>query len=221
MNKNVFKVNFTFSFKIGDKMETQQKIEGFVKVKPIIIYPPCLKAGKKQDCYNCKISKCPSPRGWCVRFYHGHPKGCPNYGKYGLCPPNAPMFDEIFDMNKDIYLIYIAYDLGAHMDKMKKRHPNWSERQLRNVLYWQPAAKKMHRDKIKDFLDKYAYLGFEVSTPEALGVDVTKTLGEIGIYLDWPPQKYTYRIAFAGIPSPGKSIKKWEENKHNKLTNIN
>ena len=204
-------------------IDVKEKVD-YIKVEPIIIYPPCILAEKKQDCFNCKlfkINKCKSPRSLCAKEYHGHKKGCPNYGKYDLCPPNAPMFDEIFDMSKDVYLIHYAYDIKSHMEKMKNKHPHWTDRQLRNVLYWQGTAKKFHRAEIKKFLDKYGHLGYEVATPEALGVDVTKTLEKVGIILEWPPMNYSYRIAFAGIPKEGKSLKDYERNKNNKLTNFN
>ena len=196
----------------------------YLKVDPVIIYPKCILAGKKQDCFNCaifKAGKCDSPRSFCAREYPGHKKGCPNYGKYSLCPPNAPMFDQIFDMTKDIYLIYYQYDIKSHLQKMKAKHPHWTDRQLRNVLYWQGTAKKYHRGEIKKFLEIYGHLGYEVATPEALGVDVTATLAKVGIILEWPPMNYSYRVAFAGIPKPGQSLKTLEKNIHNKLTNFN
>ena len=104
---------------------------------------------------------------------------------------------------------------------MKEKHPHWSDRQLRNVLYWQGTAKKLHREKIRGFLKEYEHLGYEVVTPEALGVDVTRTLANVGITLEWPPINKSYRIAFAAIPKPGKTIKGLEKNKRNKLTNLN
>jgi len=195
----------------------------YLKVDPIIIYPACIKTAKKQDCFNCEIFKrdlCKSPRGMCAKKYPLHPKGCPNYGKYATCPPNAPMFDEIFDMNKDIYLIYYRFDIGTHIEKMKKRHPNWSERQLRSVLYWQGTAKKGHKEEIRKFMNEYEELGYEVCVPEGYGVDVTKTLANIGIILEWPPMKYSYRIAFAGIPKKGKSLKDIKKENPNALTNL-
>ena len=196
----------------------------YLKVEPIIIYPTCLKIGKKQDCFNCalfKNNKCTSPRSLCARAYPGHKKGCPNYGKYDLCPPNAPMFDEIFDMSKDIYLIYYVFDFKTHLEKMRRKHPSWTDRQLRNVLYWQGSAKKGHKEEIKQFMSVYGHLGYEVVTPEALGVDVTASLKSVGISLEWPPVNYSYRIAFAGIPKKGKTLKNLEKKKSNRLTNLN
>jgi predicted metal-binding protein len=195
----------------------------YIKVNPVIIYPICIKLGQNQDCFNCRYQKsnvCKSPKSLCVKPYHGHKKGCPNYGKYTLCPPDAPMFDEIFDMTKDIYCVYYAYDIKSHMEKMKKKHPDWSDRQLRNVLYWQGTAKKLHREKIKEFLKEYEPLGYEVISPEATGVDATKTLENAGIILEWPPKNKSYRIAFAGVPKLGKSLKNLPKDRNNSLTSF-
>lgn len=179
-------------------------LRGYQKVKPIIIYPKCLKEGRKQDCFNCdlfKSNKCISPRSLCVKAYPGHKKGCPNYGKLDLCPPNVGMIEQIYDLTKDIYCIYIAFDLASHVKKMKQKHPNWNDRQLRNLLYWQGTAKKMLREEVKKFLSEYESLGYKViSSPEAMGVDVTKTLKQIGIILEWSPVNKVYKVTFAGVP---------------------
>ena len=198
------------------------KTDEYIKIKPVIIYPTCIKSGKRQDCFKCVIFKknlCKSPRSLCAKEYIGHKKGCPNYGKYDLCPPNAPMFDEVFDMNKDIYLIYYKFDIKTHMEKMKKNHPDWTDRQLRNVLYWQGTAKKHHKEEIKRFLSIHP--DYEVAVPEAMGIDVNKTLDNVGIELEWPPINYSYRIALAGITKEGKSLKNYESCKSNHITNLN
>lgn len=176
----------------------------FLVVNPIIIYPVCMLNGIPQNCFSCAIYKnkgCISPRGLCVREYKNHKKGCPNYGKKRGCPPNVPMFDEVFDLNKDIYLISIKYDLGRHIKLMQKKHPLWTETQLKNVLYWQGTAKKQLRERIKEFIKNYREEGYYVTTtPEAMGVDVTRTLKLVGIDLEWPAKETVYKIALAGIP---------------------
>lgn len=130
-------------------------------VDPIIVYPNCIKHGVKQDCFNCvlqKSDKCLSPRGLCVKFYKNHKFGCPNFGKKPDCPPLVPMFDEIFDITRPIYAIYIVFDLFSHVEKMKQRHPSWTETQLLNVLYWQGTARKKLKEHIKKFNDEFMYM---------------------------------------------------------------
>lgn len=176
----------------------------YIQVSPIIIYPPCIKAGKKQDCFNCVLSKkggCGSPRSMCVLEYKNHKKGCPNYGKKKDCPPLVPMFDEIFDISKPIYAIFSTYDLFSHTEKMKQRHPEWTETQRLNVLYWQGTARKYLKENISRFNCEFRQKGYYSTTsPEAMGVDVTATLKNAGIELEWPARKTVYKIAFAGIP---------------------
>lgn len=187
-------------------------MEGFfVKVEPKIIYPACLKAGKKQDCFQCQNKEhCKSPRSMCVLTYKNHKKGCPNYGKRMDCPPSVPMFDQVFDMTEPIYAIFSIYDLKAHIEKMKQRHPEWTETQLRNVLYWQGTAKKQLRKKICEFEKIYREKGYYATcSPEAMGVDVTYTLKKAGITLEWPVTKDVYKVAFAGIPLDDKYLHLW------------
>ena len=76
-------------------------------------------------------------RALCVEPYEAHPKGCPNVGKCDRCPPEAPLFDRFFDTSKPIYAIVNEFDLGSHVERLRVKHPDWSERQLRCVLYWQ------------------------------------------------------------------------------------
>ena len=176
----------------------------YVEVSPIIIYPDCLKNGNLQDCYNCflqKHEKCFSPRGRCVVKYKNHKKGCPNFGKRVSCPPLAPMFDYVFDMSQKIYVIYSIYDLRAHVEKMRARHPLWTDAQLLNVLYWQGSARKALKLNILQFNKIYKKDRFYVTTsPEAMGIDVTQTMKNVGINLEWPARNLVYKIAMAGIP---------------------
>lgn len=41
-----------------------------------------------------------SVRGLCVKPYYNHPKGCPNFNKKKGCPPNAELFDKVYDLTK-------------------------------------------------------------------------------------------------------------------------
>lgn len=176
----------------------------FIEVNPVIIYPPCLKSGKVQNCFNCELSKkggCGSPRAMCVLPYKNHKKGCPNYGKKPDCPPVVPMFDEVFDITKPVYAIFSTYDLYAHTEKMKKNHPQWTEAQLLNVLYWQGTAKKHLKENIQHFNEQFKEKGYySTVSPEAMGVNVMQTLKKAGIDLEWPARNTAYKIAFAGIP---------------------
>jgi len=139
-------------------------------------------------------------RGLCRKPYYNHSKGCPNFRKRSDCPPFAPLFDKYIDMSKPIYVIYNIFDFKSHIEKMKLKHPEWSEHQLKCVLYWQNSARKQLRLKCEKFLKEYEGLDYEIITcPEAMGVNLTATMQNIGIILEWPPVNIAYQIAIAGI----------------------
>ena len=48
------------------------------------------------------------------------------------CPPNIPMFDQVYDLTKPIYLIINEFNLLEHVNSIKKIHPDWSSYQLYN-----------------------------------------------------------------------------------------
>ena len=178
-----------------------------VEIDPVFLYPVCILSGKKQDCFTCDLFRsngCTSTRSKCLLPYRNHKKGCPNYGKRKDCPPFAPLFKDVFDVTKPVYGIYSIFDLRAHVEKMKAKHPSWTEAQLRNLLYWQGTARKELRIKINEFNNLYKVKGYSVTTsPEAMGIDVTTTFKNIGIELEWPVINNIYKIAVAGYAIDG------------------
>lgn len=139
-------------------------------------------------------------RKLCTRPYHGHPKGCPNFNKKPGCPPAALNFDLVYDLTKPVFAICNIFDFKGHVEKMKAKHPDWSEYQLRCVLYWQGGARKHLKAHILDFLREHQSQGYRIETcPEAMGVNITETMKSAGVILEWPPQNVTYQIALAGI----------------------
>lgn len=154
-------------------------MKGIIEVKPVIIRPV----------YRL-----------CVRPYPNHKKGCPNYGRKKGCPPGVPMFDSFYDLSKPIYAIYNAFDFKGHVDHVRERHPDWSERQLKCCLYWQGSARKRLNERIEIFKRLVHNRRYIVNTvPEAMGVQVTETMKRIGIELEWPPVNVAYQVAMAGM----------------------
>ncbi len=134
---------------------------------------------------------------WCRRSYPLHPQGCPNYNKKEGCPPNSPMLGQVISQWDEVYAIFNVFDFGAHVQRMKEKHPNWSDRQSHCCLYWQPKARKQLRAKIAKFKEQYS--GFHIiQNPEAHGVNLTATMREVGIELEWPPITVAYQIVLAG-----------------------
>ena len=141
----------------------------------------------------------PSVRELCTERYPNHTKGCPNYGKKPSCPPQAPLFMDICDSSRPIFVIWNRFDFGAHVARMKAKHPEWSERQLACCLYWQGTARKVLAGEIEEF--KRTYPTYQVTRcPEAMGINVTATMKKyLAISLEWPPVNHAYQVAVGFI----------------------
>ncbi len=142
-----------------------------------------------------------SVRGLCRRPYPNHPRGCPNYGKRPACPPAAPLLWDYFDRHRPTYVVWNRFPIGEHAQRMWRRHPDWTERQAYCCLYWQPRARKQLAHAIA-FCRKGNRPAGLVATvcPEAMGVNVTETMLQCGITLEWPPRQWAYQVALMGTP---------------------
>ena len=138
----------------------------------------------------------------CRKPYPNHPRGCPNHGKRATCPPQAPAISDVLDSYKPVWAIWNVFDLAAHIEKMRARHPAWSPLQLVCCLYWQRTARKALRAEIDMFVFERQAAGGGplriIACPEACGVNVTATMARIGERLEWPPKTITYQVALAG-----------------------
>jgi predicted metal-binding protein len=139
-----------------------------------------------------------SVRKLCYSPYYKHKKGCPNWNKKEGCPPKLPTIDKILNLKRTIYVIYNKFNFLEHTNRMRLRHPDWSDKQVECCLYWQGSARKCLREEIKKFIKEHRSYYIE-SCPEGAGVDITKTMKKIDIELEWPPKKYTYQVVLAGI----------------------
>jgi len=133
----------------------------------------------------------------CAKPYPGHPKGCPNLGKKDGCPPRVVPIDQRLDLSRPVFAIYNSFDMAEHAGRMRDAHPQWSDRQLRCCLYWQPAARRALRAEIRLFHRHLPGMTV-IECPEACGVNVTATMETCGIYLEWPPVEYARQVVLAG-----------------------
>jgi len=137
---------------------------------------------------------------WCKYQYPGHKKGCPNYCKVQKCPPFSKYVTEIFDITQPLYFVFSEFDLLAHVEKMRNRHPKWTERQLRNCLYWQPRSRKQMLERTKQAI---LLLKTEMMhlMPEAIGVNVYATAAISGMRLEKIKDIETcHHISMLGYP---------------------
>ena len=133
---------------------------------------------------------------WCMLPYPNHPKGCPNYGKKASCPPFALPFDCL--VQPPYYMIIEEFDILSHINKMKKRHPHWTERQCRNLLYWQKGVVKRLKKKAQSFAETIGNEYIVLEVPEANGVNVFETCKKMGIVIEKNPQKRIRKVMIVG-----------------------
>ena len=141
-------------------------------------------------------------RDWCKLPYLGHPHGCPNFDQRASCPPRAPLVGDYFDLSQPVWLVGVEFDLQGHVERMKSRHPSWSNRQARCVLYWQSGVNK----ELKALARCFAEAAGRIYTlcPEAMGVQVIKTASRVGIPIRPRPAGRVYKIALIGEPRGGR-----------------
>lgn len=128
-------------------------------------------------------------RNWCSLPYPGHRKGCPNYRNATHCPDQIPFITNVLDISKPMFIVHSEFDLAAHAARMKEKHPNWSERQCRNLLYWQGTSRKQLRDRVIKALcdwenEETTAINFITYCPEGMGVNVYSTARHAGLILE-------------------------------------
>ena len=141
-------------------------------------------------------------REWCKLPYPDHPKGCPNYGKRDTCPPQCPIWNDIIE--PPYLLVGVKFALKVWSERMKERHPKWSDRQARCCLYWQGKVRKRLREICEEVKLHHLGSNFIISyTPEAMGVHVFETCYKNGIKLHKNPQDFVWKIAIIGRKKNG------------------
>jgi hypothetical protein len=137
-------------------------------------------------------------RDWCKLSYPDHPKGCPNYGQRDICPPDAPLINDYFDLSQPLYLISVSFNIAEHINNMLTIHPDWSLKQAKCVLYWQGSIKKKLKIECEEFIKSHPKYSFTIC-PEAMGVNVITTAQRCDIAVKVKPDDIVYKIAFAGV----------------------
>lgn len=134
---------------------------------------------------------------WCQLRYPGHPHGCPNYGRSYECPPHAAPLESLVDLST-VSLIGVRFDLAAHAQEMAKLHPGWTDRQCRNLLYWQPKVKAQLR-RLCEMARAQAGLDYATLCPEGHGVNVVRTVLANGwSWYEVKPRNIVTKIALVG-----------------------
>jgi predicted metal-binding protein len=138
-------------------------------------------------------------RDWCRLPYPGHKKGCPNWNKSSTCPPIVSLVNNIFDLSAEHWFAITDFNIQEQSIRMKKMHPGWSDQQSRCCLYWQNTVRKNLTKMCKEFISSAKLLGYSYTLiPEAMGVNVFKTMHRIGIKMRKNPQDILYKVALIG-----------------------
>ena len=138
---------------------------------------------------------------WCCAEYPNHPKGCPNFPK---CIEQRPDFKTY--QGYHWYAILEEFDLLVHAEKMLEKHSHWTDRQCRNLLYWQGGVRKRLREKAKAFC--YSKDDIILDIPEANGVNVFATLAKHGVFLKANPDHVVKTMFVGKIQKYGGNLEK-------------
>uniref|UniRef100_A0A6M3X5Z6 Uncharacterized protein n=1 Tax=viral metagenome TaxID=1070528 RepID=A0A6M3X5Z6_9ZZZZ len=120
---------------------------------------------------------------WCMAPYPNHPKGCPNFP---TCCESRSDFKEF--QGYAWFAVIQEFDLKAHAERMKEKHPGWSERQARCVLYWQNSLRKRLREEAQRFAVPLTG-DIILDIPEACGVNLFATMAKHGVFLKANPDQ--------------------------------
>ena len=146
-----------------------------------------------------KLIHHPRVRLWCKLPYPNHPRGCPMFDKRDICPSQAPYVTDVFDIERPMWFVFSEFRLDAHVAAMRKKHPKWTGRQLRNCLYWQSKSRKQALARAEMAM---RLLRAEIysTIPEALGINVYRTCYLSGFKLE-PIKKLKtcHHIIFIGF----------------------
>ena len=138
-------------------------------------------------------------RDWCKLTYPGHPSGCPNFGHKDICPPRACQVSDFLDTKGPLWLVVEPFDLAGHMASMKTKHPGWSDRQLRCVLYWQAGVNNRLETACRRFIAEKGNGWVYTICPEAMGVHVINTARQAGLPVETRPTEWVFKMGLVGI----------------------
>jgi predicted metal-binding protein len=141
-------------------------------------------------------------RDWCKLKYPGHLKGCPNFGlvSHEHCPPHCPKIENFIDLSKPHWFYICKFNLEKHANHLKEKHPDWSDKQIYCCLYWQGIARKHLNKGLEIFINSKIDNSDLTYTllPEAMGVNVFKTLRRADIKFERNPKTFVLKIALIG-----------------------
>ena len=119
---------------------------------------------------------------YCKLPYPNHPKGCPNYPQ---CISKYPDFEKLRS-GYTWFAVIEEFNLKAHAERMKEKHPDWSAQQCRCLLYWQNGVRRKLRAKAYSHVNRLNG-DIVLEIPEACGVNVFVTMANVVVIIQRNP----------------------------------
>lgn len=103
---------------------------------------------------------------------------------------------------RKLKLIIAKFDFEKYIHLMQQKNPNWSQKQIRCVLYWQSQIKKILKKEIQKYHpDLVLSCGSGIGTysMEAVGIDVMNSLKKLNFPIEIKPQHYVHLVCLIGF----------------------
>uniref|UniRef100_A0A6M3JQ61 Uncharacterized protein n=1 Tax=viral metagenome TaxID=1070528 RepID=A0A6M3JQ61_9ZZZZ len=144
---------------------------------------------------------------WCALPYNNHPKGCPN-PRCKFATSKKYLANEFFDFNTPMFIVWSSFNLERHALQMKKKHPNWTNRQCRNLLYWQKTVDNNVFKIIRKVIEEHKLKGYRM-VGEGFGINVYATCRNAGLKLEHirNPIRIVRKLSLLMKPKSNKVVK--------------
>ena len=124
---------------------------------------------------------------WCRLPYVAHSNGCPN-------ADDCKFFDhelkDVLAVNRPLSIAWVEFNIDDYEERMRVKHPTWTQRQCRNLLYWQTSLRKHLVERCRE-----KYNGSKIILgAEGGGVNFHRTMRALGVKLDLPRDLHTIRV---------------------------
>jgi len=117
-------------------------------------------------------------KSWCRLPYRNY-KGCRNAKD---CSYFRNDLQEVLREHKRLYLVWCDWNLEEYAIRMKKKHPEWSDRNCRNLLRWQSSLKST----LRKFIESRMMGCTPYWNAEGGGVNFYRTMPKFGVPLELP-----------------------------------
>ena len=156
-----------------------------------------------------------------VQSYCNNPEYlCPYYKHSWACPPEAPYLEKEIMNYAKYYLIYTKFDLTKSSENKSKNYIGYSymrkimEEEMEEFLQqhqnsfkesrvlWDGHCRICEKENKKCSIEENVPCRYPEKirySMEAVGIDVTKTVKNLNIEIEWPPVNHVYRFGLVCV----------------------